>query len=104
MATIAGGLSQQNFVQTFSSNPSLASLSFGLIPAGGTVTYDQLNIVGKFYSQQMFGIYDLLGGTAPGGLSADGQQTFQAFSQFYSILDIMLFGRFITGLGGTIIS
>ncbi len=103
MATIAGGLSQQNFVQTFSSNPSLAALSFGLIPAGGNVTYDSLNTLGKFYSLQTFSIYEMLGGTAPGGLSADGQQTFQAFAQFYSILDIMLFGRFI-GLGGTVIS
>ncbi|WP_243367270.1 hypothetical protein [Fundidesulfovibrio soli] len=101
MATISGGLSQTSFVQSFAGNPQLVALSAGLIPSGA-VTLNQLGPVGQLYVGQTYGLYAALGGTAPGGLTGSNLQLFQAFSQFYALVDIMLFGPLI-GVGGTTI-
>ncbi|WP_243313684.1 hypothetical protein [Fundidesulfovibrio agrisoli] len=102
MATISGGLSQTSFVQSFANSPALVALSGGLIPSGSNVTLSSLGPVGQLYVGQTYGLYASLGGTAPGGLTGANLQTFQAFSQFYALIDIMLFGPLI-GLGGTTI-
>lgn len=95
MATISGGLSQTSFVQSFAANPQLVSLAAGLIPSGTNVTLSQLGPVGQLYLGQTYGLYASLGGTTAGGLTGANLQTFQAFSQFYALIDIMLFGPLI---------
>lgn len=100
MATIGGGLNQSNFVSAFTSNPQLTQLTGGILPTGTDLTLNNLNPIQQWFAGALYDTYASLGGTAPGGLSGSSLETFQAYTQFYTVLTNLFFGPLL-GTGGT---
>ena len=100
MATIPGGLSQTTFVTAITNNPQMSSMTFGLLPTGSNISYSQLNPIQQLFAGMTYNLYESLGGsTVVGGMSASNLATFQAFTQYYSLLFYQTFGPLIATSG-----